>query len=87
MGALYVLEGSTLGGRYIAGMLVQQYPALQLQQLQFFTGYGARTGLMWTSFLERLNKFAVEEEAVRQMASAANQTFLHLKLWLTSQQA
>lgn len=84
LGALYVLEGSTLGGRYIARMLSQQYPALQPHQLKFFTGYGTNTGIMWTRFVTVLNEFATDAYTVRQMTDTANHTFLHLDLWFNS---
>jgi heme oxygenase (biliverdin-IX-beta and delta-forming) len=88
MGALYVLEGSTLGGRYIAKMLSQQVdPALQPGQLRFFTGYGSRTGVMWTGFTGMLHEFATDAYMVQQMADAANRTFLDLNLWFTAQPA
>lgn len=88
MGALYVLEGSTLGGRYIANMLSRQVdPPLQKDELRFFTGYGPQTGIKWTSFVAILNEYASDEYTISQMVDAANQTFLHLNLWFTSQHA
>ncbi|HEU4901607.1 MAG TPA: biliverdin-producing heme oxygenase, partial [Flavisolibacter sp.] len=48
MGALYVLEGSTLGGKMIAKML-RKNEALSLSddKLTFFSGYGEETGSKW----------------------------------------
>lgn len=85
-GALYVLEGSTLGGRGITKLLLKN-PALKLQeqQVQFFNGYGAATGAMWTVFIERLNAYGTNEPVLQQMATAANETFYHFKIWLEQQ--
>ncbi len=80
LGALYVLEGSTLGGRMIANML-RKNEALQLTEahLHFFTGYREQTGAKWTSFLSLLN--AQEDEADR-MASSARASFDCLSAWI-----
>lgn len=78
-GALYVLEGSTLGGRMISKMLQKNQDInLDEQHLQFFRGYGEHTGYMWTTFKDSLNKFGYSE----MMIEAANATFLHLKYWI-----
>lgn len=78
-GALYVLEGSTLGGRVIAKMLAKNtHYAIPADALHFFNGYGAETGKMWTGFLEALNKQPQGEAVIE----AANQTFFYLKNWM-----
>src|SRR5579875_1326207 len=55
LGSLYVLEGSTLGGR----VLVRQFGrSLGLRDGEpgclYFSGYGAATGRMWAEFRARL---------------------------------
>ncbi len=83
MGALYVLEGSTLGGRGITKMLLKnEAVGLQPQHLQFFAGYGERTGPMWTHFVNVLNSFCFTEEEGEQMVQSANETFYFFKTWL-----
>ncbi len=47
-GALYVLEGSTLGGAMIHKKLREQKS--QSFPLNFYGAYGAETGMMWSSF-------------------------------------
>lgn len=83
MGALYVMEGSTLGGRGIAKMLLKNNAALlEARHLQFFNGYGAATGAMWTTFVNVLNAFSWTEAEIEEMVAAANQTFYFFKTWL-----
>lgn len=78
-GALYVLEGSTLGGKVIARMLAKNKAVtIPVDALQFFNGYGEETGPMWTTFVSVLNQQENEEEIVK----AANETFYHLKNWM-----
>lgn len=83
LGALYVMEGSTLGGKGIAKMLTKNKSAhLQSEQLQFFTGYGERTGAMWTTFVHVLDSFSGTDAEVEKMVNSANKTFSLFKAWL-----
>ena len=78
-GALYVLEGSTLGGRVITKMLSSHpHVSIPADALHFFSGYGEQTGKMWTGFVHVLN----EQENAEAISAAACQTFLHLKHWM-----
>lgn len=81
-GALYVLEGSTLGGRGITRMLLKQCPHLTLQHLTFFNGYGEATGPMWLRFQEALNGLECTESELVATVEAANDTFLNFKTWI-----
>lgn len=76
-GALYVLEGSTLGGKMIARMLTKN-PVVPETALHFFSGYKEQTGSKWKSFLEVFNQQPQEGEVV----AAANDTFYFLKRWM-----
>lgn len=79
MGALYVLEGSTLGGKMIAKMLGQNKAlALTDNNLTFFWGYKEETGSKWKAFLQVLN----QQPDAEQTIAAANQTFSHMKNWM-----
>lgn len=49
LGALYVAEGATLGGRVIAGAL-RRTPGLSHLIPRFFGGYGEQTGPRWKAF-------------------------------------
>jgi len=78
-GALYVLEGSTLGGKMIAKMLLKnQALAISEDAVHFFSGYRDETGSKWKAFLEVLNQQTQADAVVR----AANHTFFHLKCWM-----
>lgn len=80
LGALYVLEGSTLGGR-----VIQQNVKLWLgdqghASCSYFNGYGRETGAMWHSFLARLNKLPMIESP--KVACGALATFDRIGSWL-----
>jgi heme oxygenase len=79
-GALYVLEGSTLGGKIIANMLLKKEIGLQ-NDLRYFTAYGKETGPKWMQFQKRLNEFTHENQ-IQTIITAANETFLKFKIWI-----
>jgi len=80
LGALYVIEGSTLGGKIISKMMQQQM-GLDVQALTFFTSYGDRTEQMWDTFKEALNHQAKNPEQEAVVIAAANETFLKFREW------
>jgi heme oxygenase len=74
LGALYVMEGSTLGGRHIRKMLARQLHMGEDHATSFFGGYGEDTERMWQEFksaLDRLSSPAADPVIVE----SANQTF------------
>lgn len=78
-GALYVLEGSSLGGKVIARMLLQNH-ALSLSEnaVTFFSGYKEETGKRWKTFVEAFN----QQNDASGLVESANTTFAHLKSWM-----
>lgn len=72
MGALYVLEGSIMGGPYIVQML--QKRGIE-KGFSFFSGYGADSGLMWKAFQDTLNEVSADEAAGQQAMLKAAETF------------
>ena len=80
LGAMYVLEGSTLGGRMISRMLMKNaLVPFDDSNLHFFNGYKESTGKRWTSFLSVLEEHA---EGVDTIVTAANETFNCLTKWM-----
>ncbi|EDM37686.1 Heme oxygenase [Pedobacter sp. BAL39] len=71
LGALYVLEGSIMGGPYIVQML--QKGGLT-KGFSFFSGYGEASGQKWAAFTAVLNRIENEKE-VEQALNSAHQTF------------
>jgi len=79
LGALYVLEGSTLGGRVIATMLGRQLGPEQ--RYTFFNAYGLETDSMWETFKTYLGRPYTPDEA-GEIIAAANETFTIFKNWI-----
>lgn len=76
-GAMYVLEGSTLGGKMIAKMLSKNV-AVPAEALRFFSGYKDQTGAMWTAFVAALN----QQRDIPAVVSSAAETFSFLSRWM-----
>lgn len=75
LGSLYVLEGSALGGRFIAAAARRQLGLTPEHGTAYFHGCGAATVLRWREFLLRLEADLASPEARTQAVQAANATF------------
>lgn len=82
-GALYVIEGSSLGGNHIAKMIRRKLPEVSDATL-FFSGYGDRTNEMWHRFKNRLDNIPGDEAAFKSIQSGARDTFLKFAEWINS---
>jgi len=83
LGALYVIEGSTLGGKIISKMVKQQLQFPDDTGLSFFNGYGEQTDAMWNRFKQAINQEAlVPHEDV--IVETANETFAKFRGWFDS---
>ena len=80
LGAMYVLEGSTLGGKIISRMLLRQVPTLD-GSINFFQGYSEETMDMWQKFKNHLHT-SVTEHNYNEAHKAAKETFIKFKNWL-----
>lgn len=72
LGAMYVMEGSIMGGPIIVDILKKNGIT---KGFSFFSGYGAGTGEMWTKFISALNTHASTAIDQQNAISAANHTF------------
>jgi len=79
-GFLYVLEGSTLGGRMISKMLMKNiYIKLDQGNLNFFNGYKEETGNKWAHFLSVINH---REDNGHTIVAKAVEAFDGLTQWM-----
>lgn len=76
LGAMYVLEGSTLGGKIISSMASKKLNIPPSGGFNFFSGYREATAEMWKGFKDHLDlpNWAPKEEET--IIDAANHTFL-----------
>ena len=81
VGAMYVQEGSTLGGRHIARMISTRIPHT-VGALTFFDGYQDKTDGMWNSFKDFINSRFTSEAEAEQAIDGARRTFVKMKEWI-----
>jgi len=81
LGAMYVMEGSTMGGKIIARMIEGQAGINGPSGFSFFNGYGEETGKMWEEFKLFLNKPLDELEKLNLILTA-NRTFRTFYNWI-----
>jgi heme oxygenase len=77
LGAMYVLEGSTLGGQVLARQLAKAGSDLR----RYFTGYGERTGPRWKAFCQLLAQTSTDANE-EEIVQSAIHTFQDLAAWL-----
>ena len=82
LGALYVLEGSTLGGVQIARALKACVSDETGAGRSFFLGHGRRHGEMWAEFLRKLEALSEQAPQVEAAISAAIATFDAFETWM-----
>jgi heme oxygenase len=75
LGLMYVLEGSTLGGRVILKALARNPAFNDIKAIRFYEGHGEETGLFWKKYQEVLMKVATDDATEDKIVNAANRTF------------
>jgi heme oxygenase len=75
LGALYVLEGSTLGGRMILRALADR--GVATAELAFLDPYGLETAGRWRDLMEILGREIRGESDLAAASRGAVRTFAH----------
>jgi heme oxygenase len=86
MGALYVAEGSTLGGRELARALDGLLPAGE-EGRRFLLGHGARHGAMWRDFCAAIERCGTDPASRAAMIAGAVATFAAFETWFSEPEA
>lgn len=88
MGAMYVVEGATLGGAIIRKHLQGHFGGSVSSALSFYSGYGKQAAAEWRSFGKLLESlFArADEQARSKVVAGANATFAAMEDWLAQPQ-
>lgn len=79
LGAMYVVEGSTLGGRYIARHVEQVLSLAPNAGNSYFRGYGEETGQMWNEVKALLRNVPDRDAPV--VARSAKLLFADFASW------
>ncbi|MCF0053698.1 biliverdin-producing heme oxygenase [Dyadobacter sp. LJ53] len=82
LGAMYVLEGSTLGGRILYKHINKTLGLTLENGGSYFWGYGEQTGLMWKSFISPFAQYALGTGKSAEIIQGAVNTFTIIDKWL-----
>ncbi len=82
LGALYVVEGSALGGVTLARGLDGLLGVGVLDGRRFFTGHKSETGSAWRAYLRRLSATPHSAEQQATIMATATATFSLFESWL-----
>lgn len=86
LGALYVLEGATLGGQVLRREMARRLAVNANNGGAFLDVYGAETGRRWKDFLEYLSRLPLDACAKQHAVDAARSTFSGFEQWLASRE-
>ncbi len=87
LGALYVAEGSTLGGRELAKRLDHLFAPTERDGRRFFSGRDADTGKAWRTFCDHLDADDAGDAARDETIAAAMETFAAFEDWFADWKA
>ena len=86
LGALYVLEGATLGGQVLRREMTQRLGVNADNGGAFLDVYGAETGRRWKDFLDYLGRQPLDADDKQRAVTAACSTFSCFEQWLDGQE-
>lgn len=86
LGALYVLEGATLGGQVLRREMEQRLGINADNGGAFLNVYGVETGRRWKDFLDYLGGMPLDTPTRQHAVDAARSTFSCFEQWLDSQE-
>jgi heme oxygenase len=85
-GVMYVMEGSTLGGQFIARHVETALHLSEGQGSSYFRGHGSQTGPMWKEFCEML-KLRIPDEQTDAVVVSAKAMFRTFGTWMQGKSA
>ena len=80
-GAIYVLEGATLGGQYVAKHVATVLGVKPGEGCSFFSSYGDDVGPMWKAFKEVLTDAADSKPVQDRVIASAGDVFDRFNDW------
>lgn len=82
LGVGYVLEGKTLGARFLLAEAQAHLGLDASRGAAFLAGYGPRTSAMWTAYRQRLEAFVGVAGGRMAVVAAAEATFASFSRWV-----
>jgi heme oxygenase len=86
LGSLYVMEGSTLGGKFIARHIETTLPLQREKGYSYFLSYGDQVGSMWKETKAVLEAHSNPGQHDNEIVHSAIATFEYLRFWLAREE-
>lgn len=83
LGALYVMEGATLGGQVVRKRLARTLGLDATAGVAFFSSYGEGVGSMWREFQDLVRRSISSHGELDAMIATAAATYDTLTSWIT----
>ena len=83
LGIMYVVEGSSLGGRVILKNISNTLGYDAAKGARYFAGYGGETGSHWKTFLNMLMAYESKYDCADDIIAGANYAFRAISLHFT----
>lgn len=87
MGIMYVIEGSTLGGRVLYKNIEKHLGYNNDKGAAYFAGYGDKTGSNWKNFMLTLSNYENEHGNADDIIAGANHAFTSITKHFTENSA
>lgn len=75
-GAIYVVEGSTLGGQFLTRKFEKKFGAEILNRTHFFNSYGDQVGKCWQATVSAINHMRLDSNQNDNVIEGAKRTFV-----------
>lgn len=85
LSAMYVMEGSTLGGQIISQHLEKMLGQSVAGSLKYLQAYNTKTGSMWKAFLNIFCEITITPSQQNEAVEGAIKTFMLLEKWMVEQ--
>lgn len=78
-GAIYVMEGATLGGQVVARHVIPALGLTATAGCRYFAGYGGRTGERWRDTANAIARYSAAADAADRIVQGAQDTFAQVE--------
>lgn len=83
-GAIYVIEGSTLGGQFLTRKFEKTFGDAVRNRTHFFNSYGSQVGKCWQETVRTINQLQLSENETENAIEGARRTFAAMGRYFAS---
>lgn len=84
-GAIYVIEGSTLGGQFLTRKFQKNFGESIVDRTHFFNSYGDQVGKCWQETVRAINQLELSDSEIKNAIEGAKRTFVAMGRYFESE--